>query len=72
MASFNRGQPPAWYSKVVHHRPGWVKAGSTGIGGLDCSYDGMSSKPASGRDIADALGLVHVVVIGAKHVHIWW
>ena len=33
MASFNRGQPPARQTKVVHHRPGWIKAGSTGGGG---------------------------------------
>ena len=29
MASLNRGQPPAWHTKAVHHRPECLKAGST-------------------------------------------
>ena len=54
MASFNRGQPPAWQTKVVHHRPGCLKAGST-MGGLasDCNNDGMPSKPILERGIAE-------------------
>ena len=30
MASLNRGQPPAWHTKVVHQGPGCLKAGSKG------------------------------------------
>lgn len=55
MESSSRGQPPAWHTKVVHHEPGCLKAGSTGLGGLDCGNDVMSSKPQRGRDMTDAL-----------------
>ena len=47
MALDNRGQALARHTKVVHHKPGWVKAGSTVVGN-DCSNDGMSSKPILG------------------------
>ena len=38
MASFNRGQPPARQTKMVHHGFGCIKAGSTGLG-PDCRND---------------------------------
>ena len=51
MASFCRGQSPARQTKVVHHRPGWIKAGAiTGVN-MNCRYDAVSSKPIMGRDI---------------------
>ena len=53
MASFNRGQPPAQQTKVVHHRPGWIKEGSTGGVSMSCRYDAVSSKPIMGRDRVD-------------------
>ena len=53
MASFNRGQPPARQTKVVHHGFGCIKAGSTGLGS-DCRNDDISLKPSvEGRGIAD-------------------
>ena len=55
MARLRRGQPPAWHTKVVHHEPGCLKAGSS-CGGLGCRNDVTSPKPASvGRDVTDAL-----------------
>ena len=54
MASFNRGQPPARQTKVVHHGFGCIKAGSTGLGS-DCRNDDISLKPSvEGRGMADA------------------
>ena len=53
MASINRGQPPAWHTKGVHHGSGCLKAGSNGLG-LDCPNDGIPSKPGvTGRGMAD-------------------
>ena len=55
MARLRRGQPPARQTKVVHHEPGCLKAGSS-CGGLGCRNDVTSSKPTSvGRDVAEAL-----------------
>ena len=53
MASFNRGQLPARQTKVVHHRPGWIKAGTIRGVNMNCRYDAVSSKPIMGRDIVD-------------------
>ena len=67
MALLNRGQPLAWHTKVVHHRPGCLKAGpSKGVCGLDCDNDGMSSKPFLGRDITDGTQFVRVNVCGSS------
>ena len=54
MARLHRGQPPARHTKVVHHGPGCIKAG-TNCGGLGCGNDVVSSKPACvGRDGTEA------------------
>ena len=68
MACLQRRQPPAWQTKVVHHEPGCLKAGSS-CGGLGCR-NVTSSKPAPvGRDVTEALqSTVSVVVLGVKHV----
>ena len=70
MACLRRGQPPAWHTKVVHHEPGCLKAGSS-CGGLGCRNDVTSSKPAFvGRDVTDALQsrVSKCGVLGVKHV----
>ena len=68
MASLNRGQPPAWHTKAVHHRPGCLKAGSTmGMGEvLDCDNDDMPSKPNPGRGITDATQSIYVNKCGGN------
>ena len=53
MASFSRGQSPARQTKVVHHRPGWIKAGTIRGVNMNCRYDAVSSKPIMGRDIVE-------------------
>ena len=52
-ASFNRGQPLAWQTKVVRRGPGCFKAGLSGMGS-DCCNEAVPSKPTTlGRGIAD-------------------
>ena len=52
--SFNRGQPPAWHTKVVDDNLRPLKSGSTCLYVPVCVHDAVSSKPASvGRDAAD-------------------
>ena len=70
VVSLNRGQPLAWHTKVVHHRPGCSKAGrNRGVCGLNCDNDDMSSKPILGRGVTDGTQLVHVSVCGSdRHV----
>ena len=54
MALFNRGQPPAWHTKVVDDGLGPLKAGSTHLYVPVCVNDAASSKPAPvGRDVVD-------------------
>ena len=54
MASFNRGQPPAWHTKVVDDGLGPLKTGSTHLYVPVCVNDAASSKPAPvGRDVVD-------------------
>ena len=51
MASINRGQPPAWHTKGVHHGSAWVLKGRLEWVGFD---DGIPSKPGvMGMGMAD-------------------
>ena len=49
------GQPLAWHTKVVHHDPGCLKAGSVDEEDCDCSHHGVSLKPGSGRGTPEDL-----------------
>ena len=50
MAAYNRAQPLAWQTKVVHQGSGCIKADSRVLG---CENDSLSSKPVIGRDKVD-------------------
>ena len=50
-ASFSRGQPPAWHTKVVDDNLRPLKSGSTCLCVPVCAHDAVSSKPTTlGRD----------------------